>query len=55
MVWTPLTLGVMCAGMVFGFELQIEGASTMEITKIGFDPAKTVFQVHGADGEGRCR
>ena len=45
--------GVMCARMEFGFELQTEGASTMEITTIGFDLAKTVFQVHGADGEGR--
>ena len=35
------------------FELQTEGASTMDITTIGFDLAKTVFQVHGADGEGR--
>ena len=25
----------------------------MDIAPIGFDPAKTVFQVHGADGEGR--
>ena len=25
----------------------------MNITTIGFDLAKTVFQVHGADGEGR--
>ena len=25
----------------------------MDITTIGFDLAKTVFQVHGADGEGR--
>ena len=39
--------------MEFGFELQTEGASTMDITTIGFDLAKTVFQVHGADGEGR--
>ena len=45
--------GVMCAGMEFGFELQTEGASTMDITTIGFDPAKTVFQVHGADVKGR--
>ena len=45
--------GVMCARMEFGFELQTEGASTMDITTIGFDLAKTVFQVHGADGEGR--
>ena len=52
MVWTPL-FGVMCARMEFGFELQTEGASTMDITTIGFDLAKTVFQVHGADGEGR--
>ncbi len=39
--------------MEFGFELQTEGASTMDITTIGFDLAKTVFQVHGADSEGR--
>jgi transposase len=39
--------------MEFGFELQTEGASTMDIMTIGFDLAKTVFQVHGADGEGR--
>ncbi len=39
--------------MEFGFELQTEGASTLDITTIGFDLAKTVFQVHGADGEGR--
>ena len=26
----------------------------MDITTIGFDLAKTVFQVHGADGEGRA-
>ena len=45
--------GVMCARTEFGFELQTEGASTMDITTIGFDLAKTVFQVHGADGEGR--
>ena len=25
----------------------------MDITTIGFDLAKTAFQVHGADGEGR--
>ena len=46
--------GVMCARMEFGFELQTEGASAMDITTIGFDLAKTVFQVHGADGEGRA-
>ena len=46
--------GVTCARMEFGFELQTEGASTMDITTIGFDLAKTVFQVHGADGEGRA-
>ena len=45
--------GVMCARMEFGFELQTEGASTMDITTIGFDLAKTVFQVHGADAKGR--
>ena len=26
----------------------------MDITTIGFDLGKTVFQVHGADGEGRA-
>ena len=26
----------------------------MDITTIGFDLAKTVFQVYGADGEGRA-
>ena len=45
--------GVMCARMEFDLELQIEGASTMDITTIGFDLAKTAFQVHGADGKGR--
>ena len=45
--------GVICARMEFGFELQTEGASTMDITTIGFDLAKTVFQVHGADAKGR--
>ena len=45
LTWMPLDLG--------DFELQTEGASTMDITTIGFDLAKTVFQVHGADGEGR--
>jgi transposase len=40
--------------MEFGFELQTEGASTMDITTIGFDLAKTVFQVHGADAKGRA-
>jgi transposase len=39
--------------MEFDFELQTEGTSTMDITTIGFDLAKTVFQVHGADSEGR--
>ena len=43
--------GVMCARIEFDFELQTEGASTMDITTIGFDLAKTVFQVHGADGK----
>ena len=41
--------GVMCARIEFDFELQTEGASTMDITTIGFDLAKTVFQVHGAE------
>ena len=41
------------ARIEFGFELQTEGASTMDITTIGFDLAKTVFQVHGADAKGR--
>ena len=45
--------GVSCARIEFGFELQTEGASTMDITTIGFDLAKTVFQVHGADAKGR--
>ena len=45
--------GVMCARIEFDFELQTEGASTMDITTIGFDLAKTVFQVHGAGGKGR--
>ena len=52
MVWTP-PYGVSCARIEFGFELQTEGASTMDITTIGFDLAKTVFQVHGADAKGR--
>ena len=45
--------GVMCARMEFGFELQTEGASAMDFTTIGFDLAKTVFQVHGGDVKGR--
>ena len=44
---------VSCAPEWSSFELQTEGASAMDITTIGFDLAKTVFQVHGADGEGR--
>jgi hypothetical protein len=31
--------GVECARMEFGFKLQTEGASTMDITTIGFDLA----------------
>ena len=45
--------GVMCARMEFDFELQTEGTSAMDIATIGFDLAKTVFQVHGGDVEGR--
>lgn len=30
----------------------IKGAAQMQITTIGLDIAKTVFQVHGVDGEG---
>ena len=41
-----------CAPEWSSFELQTEGTSTMDITTFGFDLAKTVFQVHGADGEG---
>ena len=52
MVWTlPFRRRVRQNGV--WFELQTEGAS-MDITTIGFDLAKTVFQVHGADGEGRA-
>src|SRR5919106_4801051 len=31
-----------------------EGAAHMNIATIGLDIAKTVFQVHGVDGEGRA-
>lgn len=31
-----------------------KGTSMTEIMTIGLDLAKTVFQVHGADGEGRA-
>ena len=51
-VWTPPFRRRVRQDGVW-FELQTEGASTMDITTIGFDLAKTVFQVHGADGEGR--
>ena len=53
MVWTPPFRRRVRQNGVW-FELQTEGASTMDITTIGFDLAKTVFQVHGADGEGRA-
>ena len=33
--------------------LETEGAPTMEITTIGIDLAKTVFQIHGADRHGK--
>ena len=32
--------------------LDAEGASTLQITTIGVDPAKNVFQVHGANEHG---
>ena len=53
MVWTPPFRRRVRQNGVW-FELQTEGASTMDITTIGFDLAKTVFQVHGADGEWRA-
>src|SRR5437764_13170387 len=31
-----------------------KGATTMNITAVGFDLAKSVFQVHGVDQEGRA-
>ena len=46
MVWTPPFRRRVRQNGVW-FELQTEGASTMDITTIGFDLAKTVFQVHG--------
>ena len=51
MVWTPPFRRHVRQNGVW-FELQTEGTSTMDITTIGFDLAKTVFQVHGADSEG---
>jgi hypothetical protein len=33
--------------------LETEGAPTMEITTIGIDLAKNVFQIHGADRHGK--
>src|SRR3984885_7946195 len=56
MVWTPLlfkaSLGVpewKCQATT-----QPAGASTMNITTIGIDLAKNVFQVHGADERGKA-
>ena len=34
--------------------LEPEGASTMQITTIGIDLAKNVFQIHGADQHGKA-
>jgi transposase len=42
-----------CARMVLSAEHQREGAVLMQITTIGLDIAKNVFQVHGIDGEGQ--
>jgi transposase len=39
--------------MVLSSDHQREGAVLMQITTIGLDIAKNVFQVHGIDGEGR--
>ena len=36
-----------------GATVQTDEPSTMKVTTIGLDPAKNVFQVHGADAEGR--
>lgn len=34
--------------------LEPEGAPTMQITTIGIDLAKNVFQIHGADQRGKA-
>ena len=34
--------------------LEPEGASTMQITTIGIDLAKNVFQIHGGDQRGKA-
>jgi transposase len=39
--------------MALSDDHQREGAALMQITTIGLDIAKNVFQVHGIDGEGR--
>jgi transposase len=40
--------------MALSADHQREGAVRMQITTIGLDIAKNVFQVHGVDGEGRA-
>jgi hypothetical protein len=40
--------------MVLSADHQREGAVLMQITTIGLDIAKNVFQVHGIDGEGQA-
>jgi hypothetical protein len=49
MAWTPLPLyGIACAKVeVSSNHLNQQGASGMNITQVGIDLAKLVFQVHG--------
>ena len=54
MVWTPPITASCAPEWSLVLNSRQSGASAMDITTIGFDLAKTVFQVHGADGEGRA-
>jgi hypothetical protein len=52
MAWMPLPTASQCAIVVSVNALQKEGASMFEVTLIGIDLAKRVFQLHGARSEG---
>src|SRR5437879_6957049 len=56
MAWTPLlgTASVVPKWKRCVQPLKTAGASTMNITTVGLDLAKTVFQVHGVDAYGRA-
>src|SRR5438105_2288949 len=49
---TPMTASMCQSGSVID-PLEPEGASTMQITTIGLDLAKNVFQVHGVNRHGK--